>query len=123
MKQGLIFAALLTLSSVTVVAQTNTFPAQQSGGYSGPSVATSSVAQVKQMTDDTYVVLQGRIVQHLGQKKYLFKDKTGEITVKISPKKWRGVTATPKDLVEIQGEVDKDWNSLEIDVDYIRKLD
>ncbi len=122
MKKGLIFAALLSLSSVAVVAQTNTFPAQQTGGYAGPSVALSSVAQAKQMNDDSYVVLQGSIVQHLGAKKYLFKDKTGEITVKISPKRWGGLTATPKDLLEIQGEVDKDWNSLEIDVDSIRKL-
>ncbi len=25
------------------------------------------------------------------------------------------MTVTPKDTVEIQGEVDKDWNSVEID--------
>ena len=32
------------------------------------------------------------------------------------------VTVTPKDTVEIQGEVDKDWNSVEIDVKQIRKV-
>ena len=35
---------------------------------------------------------------------------------------WNGVTVTPKDTVEIQGEVDKDWNSVEIDVKQIRKV-
>ncbi len=44
------------------------------------------------------------------------------INVDIDHKRWNGVTVTPKDTVEIQGEVDKDWNSVEIDVKQIRKV-
>lgn len=71
------------------------------------------------MRDDMHVVLRGNIVQHLGKKKYLFKDETGTITVEIHKDKWRGQTVTPETAVELRGEVDKDWNSVEIDVDEI----
>ena len=48
--------------------------------------------------------------------------RTFPINVDIDHKRWNGVTVTPKDTVEIQGEVDKDWNSVEIDVKQIRKV-
>ncbi|MDR8274407.1 NirD/YgiW/YdeI family stress tolerance protein, partial [Acinetobacter baumannii] len=41
--------------------------------------------------------------------------------VDIDHKRWNGVTVGPQDTVESQGEVDKDWNSVEIDVKQIRK--
>ncbi|MDI5434721.1 NirD/YgiW/YdeI family stress tolerance protein, partial [Salmonella enterica subsp. enterica serovar Kentucky] len=41
---------------------------------------------------------------------YVFKDATGTINVDIDHKRWNGLTVTPQDTVEIQGEVDKDWN-------------
>ncbi len=43
------------------------------------------------------------------------------INVDIDHKRWNGVTVGPQDTVEIQ-EVDKDWNSVEIDVKQIRKI-
>mgnify|MGYP000760690062 FL=1 len=52
----------------------------------------------------------------------MFKDASGTINVDIDHKRWNGVTVTPKDTVEILGEVDKDWNSVEIDVKQIRKV-
>ncbi len=96
--------------------------AQVGGGFQGPSVSASTVEQAKTMRDDTYVTLQGNIVQHLGGDRYLFQDNTGNITVDIDNHKWAGQNITPNDKVEIQGEVDKDWNSVEIDVDLIRKI-
>ncbi|GCS46334.1 hypothetical protein HmCmsJML009_03941 [Escherichia coli] len=45
----------------------------------------------------------------------MFKDASGTINVDIDHKRWNGVTVTPKYTVEIPGEVDKDWNSVEID--------
>ncbi|WP_038927877.1 NirD/YgiW/YdeI family stress tolerance protein, partial [Yersinia pestis] len=35
---------------------------------------------------------------------------------------WRGQTITPQDKVQIEGKVDKDWNSVEIDVKNITKI-
>lgn len=129
MKKALVIAtALLTLGSTVALAEQGGFTgpsgASQKGGYTGPKATGSvkTVAQVKEMRDDTKVTLQGNIVKHLGKEKYTFKDKTGEITIEIDDDDWRGVTVGPNDLVEIYGEVDKDWNSVEIDVDTIRKV-
>ncbi len=121
MKKGLIFVALFAMSTIAAAQQVDSFPTQ-TGGYIGPSIAITDVAQAKQLPDDSYVKLQGTIVKSLGKDKYLFRDKTGDITIEIDHKEWRGVTAGPNDVVEIQGEVDKGWKSLEIDVDSILKV-
>ncbi|MDR1935344.1 MAG: NirD/YgiW/YdeI family stress tolerance protein, partial [Candidatus Accumulibacter sp.] len=62
------------------------------------------------------------IIRHLGKDKYLFKDATGEITVEIDDDEWGGQTITPDDLVELQGEIDKEWRRVEIDVDRVLPL-
>lgn len=92
------------------------------GGFNGLSDAFTTVEHAKQLRDDSDVILRGRIERHLSGKKYLFKDESGSITIEISRKKWNGLTVGPNDLVEIYGEVDKDWNSIEIDVDFIKKI-
>nr|WP_285239473.1 NirD/YgiW/YdeI family stress tolerance protein [Escherichia coli] len=40
----------------------------------------------------------------------------------IDDKRWLGQNATPTNKVRIEGEVDKDWNSVEIDVKVINVL-
>lgn len=97
-------------------------PSAQAGGFSGPGPSVSTVEQAKGMRDDARVALRGNIVQHLGKDKYLFKDATGSIRVEIDHDKWGGLNVTPNDMVELHGEVDKDWNSVEIDVDRIVKV-
>lgn len=92
------------------------------GGFSGPGLSPSTVEQAKQMRDDAPVVLRGNIVQSLGKEMYLFRDATGSIRVEIDDDKWSGQTITPQDTVELHGEVDKDWNSVEIDVDRVVKI-
>lgn len=91
------------------------------GGFKGPSTALTTVEIAKTLRDDAKVVLRGKIERHLGGDNYLFSDSTGSITVDIDNKKWNGQMVSPQDQVEIQGEVDKDWNSVEIDVDRIIK--
>ncbi len=98
-------------------------PVQASaGGFSGPSVTATTIEQAKSLRDDAKVTLRGYIEKSLGGDNYLFKDETGTITVDIDSHRWNGQNVTPKDKVELQGEVDKDWNSVEIDVDRIIKL-
>ena len=80
------------------------------------------VESAKSLRDDTWVTLRGNIVERISDDLYVFKDASGTINVDIDHKRWNGVTVTPKDTVEIQGEVDKDWNSVEIDVKQIRKV-
>lgn len=92
------------------------------GGYNGPGPDPVTVEQAKTMSDDARVALKGHIIQSLGGKDYLFKDATGTITVEISEKRWQGRKIGPDDLVEIRGEVDKEWSKVTIEVKRIIKL-
>lgn len=91
-------------------------------GFQDSSLAVNTVAQVKKMSDDQHVVLRGYIVKSIGDEEYLFKDDSGTISVEINHKRWRGQIITPNDFVEIQGKIDKDWNSIEIEVKRIFKI-
>ena len=93
----------------------------QPGGYSGPGPEFVTVEQAKNMKDDAHVALKGYIVQRLGGDKYLFKDKTGDITLEISERRWAGQQIGAEDLVEVYGEIDKDWFDLEVEVKQIVK--
>jgi|GEM_PF-65767 len=92
------------------------------GGYTGPGPNLVTVEQVKAMRDDARVALRGHIIQSLGGEYYLFLDPTGTIKVEIELKKWQGQNIGPDDLVEIHGEVDKEWTRVEIEVKRIIKL-
>ncbi|ANI28948.1 hypothetical protein PL78_03720 [Yersinia entomophaga] len=74
------------------------------------------------MRDDSWMTLRGNIEQRIGSDHYLFRDATGTMTVDIDHKRWYGLTVTPKDTVELQGKIDKDWNSVELDVKQITKV-
>lgn len=125
-------AALITLCSAPVLAQQGGFldPAApqthtqntQQGGFSGPSAALTTVDKVKSMSDDTWVMLQGNIEQRVGDETYTFRDASGTLTVEIDKKRWNGQTITPKDKVQLEGKVDKDWSNVEVDVKTIKKL-
>ncbi|WP_101880666.1 YgiW/YdeI family stress tolerance OB fold protein [Klebsiella variicola] len=104
-------------SSTTQVSST-----AQAGGFTGPSGAVTTVANAKSLRDDTWVTLRGKITERISDDLYKFQDASGVINVDIDHKRWNGVTVGPQNTVEIQGEVDKDWNSVEIDVKQIRKI-
>ncbi len=96
--------------------------AQTTGGFVGGKESIVTVRQVKEMRDDVNVVVKGKILQRLGDEKYLFEDGTGSITVEIDKKDWRGQTVTPDDTVKLYGEVDRGILKTEIDVDYVEKM-
>ncbi|GAA5113595.1 OB fold stress tolerance protein YgiW [Orbus sasakiae] len=75
-------------------------------GFTGGVQNITAAAQAKQMHDDSWVTLQGNIVQRLGDKMYLFRDSSGDINVKIKDKLWQGRSITPNDTIQITGEVD-----------------
>lgn len=128
MKKMTLAALLLAVCSVpALAAQQGGFVSPEGaqatqGGFSGPSAALTTVEKAKTLRDDAWVILQGNIEQRLGDDTYLFRDSTGTINVDISHKRWGGQTITPTDKVQIEGEVDKDWNSVEIDVKSISKI-
>ncbi|MCL6742598.1 YgiW/YdeI family stress tolerance OB fold protein [Kosakonia sp. R1.Fl] len=127
MKKIAALVAVLTLCSAPVLAAnpggfTGPGATSQSGGFTGPNGSKATVESAKSLRDDAWVTLRGNIVERISDDTYLFKDSTGTINVDINHKRWNGVTVGPQDTVEIQGEVDKDWNSVEIDVKEIRKV-
>ncbi|MDR3089323.1 MAG: NirD/YgiW/YdeI family stress tolerance protein [Desulfobulbaceae bacterium] len=89
--------------------------------FVGPGSSTSTAREALNMRDDTPVSLVGNIVQRIGGDTYLFRDQTGSINVDIDAVKWDGQKIGPDDKVRIDGEVDRDWMSVEIDVDRITK--
>ena len=118
---GASLALSLMIGASTALAKGPDGGFNRGGGFTGPGPALSTVQQARDMRDDSPVTLQGHIVQHLGDAHYLFKDNTGTINVEIDHKRWQGQNVGPNDLVEISGEVEKDWSELGIDVKRIIK--
>ncbi len=122
------FIAVLVLALVCVAfvsAQGFTGEKAAKGGFSdgtNASAAITPVSKALKMKDDTHATLRGNIVKQVGHEKYLFKDATGEIVVEIDDDDWGGVTVGPQDTVELIGEIDKDINKIEFDVDIVKKV-
>lgn len=104
---------LLSLSVLTsaLILSSHTFAKPQSGGFYGPTAPSASVtvAEAKNLKDESFVVLKGNIKQMVGKEKYLFEDKTGSIVIEIDDDDWNGLSVSPEDIVEIRGEVDTHW--------------
>ena len=79
------------------------------GGFVGPMANTAmmTVKEVKNLSNDTKVILKGNIVSSLGHEHYVFRDATGTIDVEIENEGWNGLIITPKDEVRIMGAVVK----------------
>ncbi|MBW5891701.1 YgiW/YdeI family stress tolerance OB fold protein [Pectobacterium polaris] len=127
-------AALLV---ITALVSAPVFAAQSGGGFVNPETpavgshqggftdsqsSLTTVDKAKDLRDDSWVTLRGNIEKRLGDENYLFRDSTGTMEVEIDHKRWNGQMVSPTDKVEIQGELDKDFNSVELDVKQIRKL-
>ena len=120
-KQTRLVAVLAALASAGLCATAARAEAA-AGGFTGPGPGLVTVEQARALPDDAPLSIKGRIVQHLGKDKYLFRDETGEITVEIDHDLWRGLTVGPEDTVVIHGEMDKEWLSAAVDADSISKL-
>jgi len=92
-------------------------------GFTGP-VQTVTVEKAKTFEHRTPVIITGNIVQAIGGDLYIFRDSTGEITLRIGPREWYmlGSNISPSDKIEINGELHRDWQRApEIHARYIRK--
>ncbi len=100
-------------------------PAGASAGFKGPGAVSKvlSVEAVGGLKDDSRVVLEGFLVKQIRDEHYLFRDETGTIEVEIDDEDFRGLDVTPKTRVRILGEVDKDRNSVTVDVDSLEILE
>lgn len=118
------FLSALAVSAVALSSAAFAASDNSNGGFTGPGseVAIVSVQQAKGMNDDAMVILQGNIQKKVGDELYLFSDGNDTIMVEIDDEDWNGLSIGPNDVVEISGEVDKGWTSIEIDVDQIKKV-
>lgn len=118
------FLACLAVSAMALTSAANAQNNNMGGGFSGPGTEISivTIEQAKGMNDDVMVTLRGNIQQKVGDELYLFSDGSGTINVEIDDDDWNGMNIGPNDMVEIKGEVDKGWTSIEIDVDQINKI-
>ncbi len=128
MKKSVLALLLATaaLTATSAMAQNGGFSGpdqstQRQGGFVGPNVSSTTVEKAKGLRDDSWVVLEGNILRKVGKELYEFRDASGSVNVDIDDDVWGGLTVTPKDKVRIEGEVDKDWNSVEIDVKKITR--
>jgi uncharacterized protein (TIGR00156 family) len=82
-----------------------------------------TVNEARNLPHDSWVVLTGIIAYSLPPPNdYTFRDSSGEITVDIGPKEWRGLSVGEADRIEISGEVKKERGQVFIKVHAIRKI-
>ena len=80
----------------------------------------SKISDVKAMPDDTEVVIQGVIVQNLGDENYLVKDDSGTVTIEIDEDLVHGNTITPEAEVLITATVDQDDNVTSLEAEEVQ---
>jgi uncharacterized protein (TIGR00156 family) len=82
-----------------------------------------TVNEARNLSHDSWVVLTGNIVYSLPPPHdYTFSDSSGEITIDIGPKEWRGLSVGETDRVEISGEVKTHRGQVSVKVHAIRKI-
>ncbi|KJV47438.1 protein ygiW precursor [Pantoea sp. BL1] len=130
MKKSAALIAIVMLASTPVLAaqqggfvDPNAAKAQvHAGGFQADNTSVVTVKQAEEMKDDSWITVRGYLDKQIGDEDYLFRDSSGNMKVEINHKRWHGQTITPKDQVELTGELDKDFNSIELDVKQVRKL-
>jgi len=82
-----------------------------------------TINEARNLPHDSWVVLSGNIIFSLPPpNEYTFRDTSGEITIDIGPKEWRGLSVGVSDKVEISGEVKKERGQIFIKIHAIRKI-
>ena len=94
------------------------------GGFDGPS-AIITVNQTTMFPNKTPVIMRGSIIQAISHDRFIFRDETGEMTIKVKRDRWWGQTVTPEDTIEISGDFKRDkrnWQVVYVDVKLLKKL-
>ena len=109
--KAIALVALMSVSSFAMAA------------YTGPKEQNKvSVAQLKDVADDQWVTLEGKLVKHLGGENSLFRVDSGEVEVEVDGDVWRGTEVGPDDLFRVRGEVGHSWNKTEVEVEHLEKV-
>ena len=108
---AIFFAAVSIQAQQGFTGQQIGMPAQQ--GFTGP-VRIFTVSQIQTFPHKANAILTGNIVASLGNERYLFRDSSGEIIIKIKNNRWWGLSVGPNDRIEIGGELKRDRRSGQI---------
>jgi uncharacterized protein (TIGR00156 family) len=117
-----IYCLLFSFSAALVYGEGFTGPGSnnRSNNRQTQAVMASQPITVKEARDlpkNSWVVLTGNIVNALpGGKYYTFRDSSGEITVEIDWKVWRGLSAGASENVQISGGVERERGQVKIEV-------
>ena len=79
-------------------------------GFMVPSFHVSVAQVALTFPNKAHAVMMGHIIQHLGRDRYLFRDSTGDVVIKIKHNRWWGLTVGPNNLVEIGGQLKREKN-------------
>lgn len=72
---------------------------------------------LKDGRNEQFVILEGNLVDQVGNEKYLFSDGTGQVQVEIDDKLFMGRKVTEQNVIRIEGEWDKELlETNEVDV-------
>ena len=113
-------SVLALLGAITVV---HCFAGSNNNMNNNNMMTVVSVQEVRNMPDDSPVIIRGYMLRQNGENSYVFQDDTGTINLEIDEEDWAGQTFAPTDFVEVWGEVDKNGMSVtEVDVTAIKKL-
>lgn len=111
-------ASLMSASAFAAYTGPNAGPAQ-----GGAPQQVETVKAALAATDDAPVTLEGQITKRIEKDNYEFTDGKDIIRVEIDHDKWpAGVEVSDKQRVRLIGEVDRDSNGVEVDVDRIQVL-
>ena len=80
----------------------------------------SKISDVNNLPDDAEVVIQGVIVQDLGDDNYVVKDDSGTVNIEIDEDLVQGNTITPEAEVLITATVDKDGDVTSLEAEEIQ---
>lgn len=126
MKSPLVIIAIIYAFFATAAfAQTPEVPVPASPPSAVTNPAVSSVMQVLTLsTNNQPVVMEGSIIETLGNNRYTFADPTGSIRVEISANDYPA-RLTRTDKVFVAGQVDRDSGNggVEVDVDTVKIIE
>jgi uncharacterized protein (TIGR00156 family) len=111
-------ASLMSASAFAAYTGPNAGPAQ-----GGAPQQVESVKAALAAADDAPVILEGQVTKRIEKDNYEFTDGKDTIRVEIDHDKWpAGVDVSDKQRVRLVGEVDRDSNGVEVDVDQVQVL-
>lgn len=82
-----------------------------------------TAAEAKTHASESWVMLDGHIVQSLGDELYRFEDASGEILVRIGPDDWHGQKVQIDTRVKVHGQLKKRGDHIEVKADRVMVVD